>query len=194
MSTTASPTPGSRAAARARCWKWTTRNGVRHARQSRRRVLHLPGRRRHMVGRGKGGSLVAMAGTAAIEGAAGPATTAQARAASAPWCAHSPSSWRATTSLANSILPGWIETEMTAYAIGNEKFAGSIMPRIPERRWGVGADFGPIAGYPASGAPAMRGARLCHRWRLHAALSRARFGVEHAAHRFGEASASGRAC
>jgi NAD(P)-dependent dehydrogenase (short-subunit alcohol dehydrogenase family) len=26
------------------------------------------------------------------------------------------------------------------------------MPRIPERRWGVGADFGPIAVYLASGA------------------------------------------
>ena len=53
---------------------------------------------------------------------------------------------------ANSILPGWIETEMTANAFGNEKFAGNVKPRIPERRWGVGADFGPIAVYLASGA------------------------------------------
>jgi len=41
---------------------------------------------------------------------------------------------------------------MTANAFGNEKFAGNVMPRIPERRWGVSADFGPIAVYLASGA------------------------------------------
>ena len=41
---------------------------------------------------------------------------------------------------------------MTANAFGNPKFAGNVMPRIPERRWGVGADFGPIAVYLASGA------------------------------------------
>src|SRR5437763_1906365 len=52
----------------------------------------------------------------------------------------------------NSILPGWIETEMTANAFGNPKFAGNVMPRIPERRWGVGADFGPLAVYLASEA------------------------------------------
>jgi NAD(P)-dependent dehydrogenase (short-subunit alcohol dehydrogenase family) len=52
----------------------------------------------------------------------------------------------------NSILPGWIETEMTANAVANPKFAGSVLPRIPERRWGTGADFGPIAVYLASGA------------------------------------------
>jgi hypothetical protein len=38
-----------------------------------------------------------------------------------------------------AILPGWIETEMTANAFGNEKFAGNVMPRIPQRRWGTGA-------------------------------------------------------
>ena len=50
----------------------------------------------------------------------------------------------------NAVCPGFIETEMTANAFGNEKFAANVMPRIPERRWGVGADFGPIAVYLAS--------------------------------------------
>ena len=45
----------------------------------------------------------------------------------------------------NSILPGWIETEMTANAVANPKFAGNVLPRIPGRRWGTGADFGPDA-------------------------------------------------
>ena len=53
---------------------------------------------------------------------------------------------------ANSVLPGWIETEMTARSIGNEKFAGNVMPRIPMRRWGKGDDFGGIAVYLTSSA------------------------------------------
>jgi NAD(P)-dependent dehydrogenase (short-subunit alcohol dehydrogenase family) len=97
---------------------------------------------------------VAMASTAAIEGAARSShygaskggVTAMVRALAVELARY-----KITV---NSILPGWIETEMTAPAFGNEKFAGNVMPRIPERRWGVGADFGPIAVYLASGATA----------------------------------------
>ena len=39
---------------------------------------------------------------------------------------------------------------MTANAVANPKFAGNVLPRIPERRWGTGADFGPLAVYLAS--------------------------------------------
>jgi NAD(P)-dependent dehydrogenase (short-subunit alcohol dehydrogenase family) len=107
---------------------------------------------RHMVERGQGGSLVAMASTAAIEGAARSShygaskggVTAMVRALAVELARH-----KITV---NSILPGWIETEMTANAVANPKFAGSVLPRIPERRWGTGADFGPIAVYLASGA------------------------------------------
>ncbi|MGE3066313.1 MAG: SDR family NAD(P)-dependent oxidoreductase, partial [Hyphomicrobiaceae bacterium] len=53
---------------------------------------------------------------------------------------------------AHSILPGWIETDMTANATSNEKFRANVMPRIPQRRWGVGDDFGGIAVYLASDA------------------------------------------
>ena len=38
--------------------------------------------------------------------------------------------------IANAILPGWIETDMTAGARANEKFVGAMMPRIPMRRFG----------------------------------------------------------
>src|SRR2546423_423321 len=55
---------------------------------------------------------------------------------------------------ANAILPGWIETDMTANAIGNEKFANNVLPRIPMRRWGTGNDFGGIAVYLMSPASA----------------------------------------
>ena len=55
---------------------------------------------------------------------------------------------------ANAILPGWIETDMTANAIANEKFAKNVLPRIPMRRWGTGSDFGGIAVYLMSSASA----------------------------------------
>ena len=55
---------------------------------------------------------------------------------------------------ANAILPGWIETDMTANAIANEKFAKNVLPRIPMRRWGTGSDFGGIAVYLMSPASA----------------------------------------
>ncbi len=107
---------------------------------------------RHMVPRGEGGSLVAVASTAAIEGAARSShygaskggVCALVRALSVELARYKIS--------VNSILPGWIETEMTANAFGNDKFAGNVMPRIPQRRWGVGADFGPLAVYLASDA------------------------------------------
>jgi NAD(P)-dependent dehydrogenase (short-subunit alcohol dehydrogenase family) len=107
---------------------------------------------KHMVERGKGGSLVAMASTAAIEGAARSShygaskggVTAMVRALAVELARY-----KITV---NSILPGWIETEMTANAVANPKFAGSVLPRIPQRRWGTGADFGGIAVYLASGA------------------------------------------
>jgi NAD(P)-dependent dehydrogenase (short-subunit alcohol dehydrogenase family) len=107
---------------------------------------------KHMVERGQGGSLVAMASTAAIEGAA---RAGHYGASKGGVCAFvralavELARYRIT---ANSILPGWIETEMTARSFANPKFSGNVMPRIPERRWGVGDDFGPIAVYLASGA------------------------------------------
>ena len=48
---------------------------------------------------------------------------------------------------ANAILPGWIETEMTAGLTANEKFVAATMPRIPMRRFGTPVDFGGIAVY-----------------------------------------------
>jgi len=54
----------------------------------------------------------------------------------------------------NSILPGWIETEMTARAMGDERFRAAVLPRIPARRWGTWDDFGGIAVYLMSDASA----------------------------------------
>lgn len=108
---------------------------------------------RHMAAHG-GGSLVATASTAAIEGAARNshygaskgAVTSMVRALAVELARHK--------IRVNSILPGWIETEMTERSLGQEKFAGAVLPRVPARRWGTSEDFGGIAVYLASDAAA----------------------------------------
>lgn len=111
---------------------------------------------RHMVERGARGdpgrSLVGTASLAAIEGAARNehygaskgGMTAMVRALAVELARHG--------IRANSILPGWIATEMTARSVADPRFAGNVLPRIPMRRWGTGADFGGIAVYLMSDA------------------------------------------
>lgn len=109
---------------------------------------------RHMIEHGRGGSLVATASTAAVEGAARNshygaskgAVTSYVRALAVELARHS--------IRVNSILPGWIVTEMTERSVSNPKFADAVLPRIPARRWGQGDDFGGIAVYLASDASA----------------------------------------
>lgn len=116
--------------------------------------LTLRAAARHMAERGEGGSLVATASTAAVEGAARNshygaskgAVTSFVRALAVELARH--------RIRVNSILPGWIVTEMTEKSVGNEKFANAVLPRIPARRWGTIDDFGGIAVYLASGASA----------------------------------------
>jgi NAD(P)-dependent dehydrogenase (short-subunit alcohol dehydrogenase family) len=53
---------------------------------------------------------------------------------------------------AHTILPGWIETEMTEGAFSNPKFVDAVSKRIPVRRWGAPEDFAGIAIYIMSTA------------------------------------------
>jgi len=107
---------------------------------------------RHMAAHGQGGSLVATASTAAVEGAARNshygaskgAVTSYVRALAVELARH--------RIRVNSILPGWIVTDMTERSVSNPKFADAVMPRIPARRWGRIDDFGGIAVYLASDA------------------------------------------
>ncbi len=107
---------------------------------------------RHMAAHGQGGSLVATASTAALEGAARNchygaskgAVTSMVRALAVELARH--------RIRVNSILPGWITTEMTERSFNNEKFAQAVKPRIPVRRWGEIDDFAGIAVYLASSA------------------------------------------
>jgi len=109
---------------------------------------------RHMLEKGNGGSLVVTSSLSANFGmpagehyaATKAGVIAVVRGLSVEYARHG--------IRANAILPGWIETDMTSPLFSIEKFEKNVIPRIPQRRWGIPADFGPIAVYFASDASA----------------------------------------
>jgi NAD(P)-dependent dehydrogenase (short-subunit alcohol dehydrogenase family) len=113
---------------------------------------------RHMVARAEkgdpGGRLVGIASLAARSGAARNEHYAATKGGLVAMLKATAVEFARYGITANAILPGWIETEMTAPTFANEKFAANVMPRIPLRRWGKPEDFGGIAVYLASAASA----------------------------------------
>jgi NAD(P)-dependent dehydrogenase (short-subunit alcohol dehydrogenase family) len=111
---------------------------------------------RHMMERAKsgdaGGRLVGMASTAAIHGAARASSYAATKGAMIAMLRALAVEMARYKVTVNSILPGWIESDMTAKAIGDEKFTAAVLPRIPLRRWGTREDFAGIAVYLMSDA------------------------------------------
>ena len=116
--------------------------------------LTLRAAARHMAADGKGGSLVATASTAAIEGAARNSHYGASKGAVVSFVRALAVELARHRIRVNSILPGWIATDMTERSIGNPKFIDAVLPRIPARRWGTIADFGGVAVYLASEASA----------------------------------------
>jgi len=53
---------------------------------------------------------------------------------------------------ANALVPGWIESDMTAGALTWDKFVERNLPRVPMRRWGDRSDFAGVAAYLAGPA------------------------------------------
>ena len=113
---------------------------------------------KHMIGRAKdgdaGGSLVAVASTAGIEGAARNAAYGASKGAVLSMVRALAVELARHGIRANSIAPGWIATEMTKGAQESKVFAEKVIPRVPMRRWGEPEDFGGIAVYLASDASA----------------------------------------
>jgi NAD(P)-dependent dehydrogenase (short-subunit alcohol dehydrogenase family) len=107
---------------------------------------------RHMVERGGDGVLAGTASLAAIEGAARSEHYAATKGGMISMIRALAVEFARHRVRAHAILPGWIETDMTERLTSNEKFHNNVMPRIPMRRWGVGADFGGIAVYLMSEA------------------------------------------
>ncbi|MEO8115881.1 MAG: SDR family oxidoreductase [Phenylobacterium sp.] len=111
---------------------------------------------KHMVARAgegdPGGSLIVISSSSAIHGAArneayGATKGAVLSLVRAIAVEHARYGVRA-----NSILPGWIATDMTDGAQHNDKFNDQVIKRVPLRRWGEPDDFGGLAVYLASDA------------------------------------------
>ncbi|MEL5849681.1 MAG: SDR family oxidoreductase [Candidatus Igneacidithiobacillus chanchocoensis] len=111
---------------------------------------------RHMTARAKagdpGGSMVAVASTAGIEGAARNAAYGASKGAVLSMVRALAVELARHGIRVNSIAPGWIATEMTEGAQNNPIFAEKVIPRVPMRRWGQPEDFSGIAVYLASDA------------------------------------------
>ena len=111
---------------------------------------------RHMVERAEagdpGGSLIGVASLAAVEGAARNEAYAATKGGVISMMKSIAVEHARYGIRANSILPGWIATDMTAGAQGNDKFNDAVIKRVPIRRWGRPEDFGGMAVYLASDA------------------------------------------
>jgi NAD(P)-dependent dehydrogenase (short-subunit alcohol dehydrogenase family) len=113
---------------------------------------------RHMIERAKKGdatgSLVVIASTAGIEGAARNAAYGASKGAVMSMARALAVELARYGVRVNSIAPGWIATDMTAGAQNSPVFTEKVIPRVPIRRWGQPEDFGGIAVYLASDASA----------------------------------------
>lgn len=108
----------------------------------------------HMIERGRGGdrggSLVSIASTASVHGAArnqhyGATKGAVVSLSRAMAVELAPHGIRV-----NTILPGWTRSDMTAPLQEWDKFTDNVISRAPVGRWGDGNDFSAIAVYLAS--------------------------------------------
>jgi hypothetical protein len=109
---------------------------------------------RHMVERGQGGSLAVTSSLSAIEGAARNQAYASSKGGVISMVKGLAVEYARNGIRANAIVPGWIDTPMTAPAFAWDRFRDKVLPRVPFRRWGAPGDFGGIAVYLASPASA----------------------------------------
>lgn len=100
---------------------------------------------RHMVERGEGGALVAVSSTSAIHGAPGMEHYAGSKAALVAVMRGLAVELARERIRCNTILPGWIETDMLQPLTASEKFVKNTVSRTPVRRWGTPDDLGPAA-------------------------------------------------
>lgn len=111
---------------------------------------------RHMVERATkgepGGSLVAIASTAAVHGAARNEHYAATKGAVVTMCRAMAVELARYKISVNSICPGWVRSEMTAASQTWDKFNQNVISRVPMGGWADPEHFSAIAVYLASPA------------------------------------------
>lgn len=104
---------------------------------------------RHMLERGGGGSLIGISSTSAIHGAPANQAYSCSKSAMVALIRGLAVELARDGIRANAIMPGWVETDLTAPLFGWEKFMANTTARTPVRRWGDPSDFGEAAAFLA---------------------------------------------
>jgi NAD(P)-dependent dehydrogenase (short-subunit alcohol dehydrogenase family) len=104
---------------------------------------------RHLVERGEGGSLIGVSSVSAIHGAARNQHYAASKTAVLALIRGLAVELARYKIRCNALVPGWVETDLTAKARKHDKFLENTTSRMPLRRWGIPEDFGPAAVYLA---------------------------------------------
>ena len=111
---------------------------------------------RHMVERSKagdpGGRLIGTASLAAISGQARGEHYAATKGGLVSMIKALAVEYARYGVTAHTVLPGWIETDMTESTFAYQRFVDNVMKRIPVRRWGQPEDFAALAIYIMSDA------------------------------------------
>jgi NAD(P)-dependent dehydrogenase (short-subunit alcohol dehydrogenase family) len=107
---------------------------------------------RHMIEKEIRGSLVATSSLSAVSGAPRSVNYASTKGGILSLVYALASGYARYGIRANTIVPGWIETDMTSGITSQPSFINSVQKRIPQRRWGQPYDFGALAVYFASDA------------------------------------------
>ena len=100
---------------------------------------------RQMVEQGGGGALVAVSSTSSIHGAPRQAHYAASKAGVLALVRSMAVAFARHRIRANSLVPGWTLTDLTAPGYQYEKFRENTTARTPVRRWGEPADFRAVA-------------------------------------------------
>ena len=100
---------------------------------------------RQMVEQGGGGALVAVSSTSSEHGAPRNAHYAASKAAVQALVRSMAVALARERIRANSLVPGWTLTDLTAAGYAYDKFRENTIRRTPVRRWGEPADFRTVA-------------------------------------------------
>jgi NAD(P)-dependent dehydrogenase (short-subunit alcohol dehydrogenase family) len=104
----------------------------------------------HMIERGDGGVLVGTSSVSAIHGAPRNQAYAASKAGLAAMIRGLAVELARYGVTAHAIMAGWTQTPMASPVLHDARFEANVMKRMPVRRWGDPADFGPLAVYLAS--------------------------------------------
>jgi hypothetical protein len=106
---------------------------------------------KQMISQGGGGKLIATSSVGSLHGMPAQEPYAAAKAGVCALVRSLAVELARHDIQANAVLPGWVDTEMTAPAVAWDKFNEVVIKgRVPARRWGKPEDFEGVAVYLAS--------------------------------------------